>query len=705
MLSHIKLTAPLGEQTFTLETGKLAKQADGSVVIRVGDSMMLVTAVAKKHNPTARFFPLVVDYVEKFYAAGKIPGNFMRREGRLGDHEVLNSRLTDRPLRPLFPEGYKGDTQITATVLSYDNENELDVHCITGASAALMLSDAPFAGPIAGVRVGRLKGKFIANPTNKQAESCDINIMMAASQDAIVMVEGEAKEVPEKDMLAALDFGFETIQPLLTLQLELAESHGKQSRTFVAPAPNEELVALVEELATEKLQDALHTKIKLDRYAKLDALKQEVKILVTDKLDDEITQDFTQVFNDLKSKIVRTWILEDRTRQDGRTLRQIRPISTEVDLIPRAHGSALFTRGETQGLVTATLGTERDSKIIEDLNGRRDDNFMLHYNFPPFSVGEIKMLRGPGRREIGHGFLARKAIEPVLPDFTEFPYVIRVVSEILESNGSSSMASVCGASMALMDAGVPVSAPVAGIAMGLIKSGSKYSILSDILGDEDHIGDMDFKVTGTEKGITALQMDIKIQGLSQQIMWEAMEQAREGRLHILDKMANAITEPRRQLKSYAPRITNIRINPDRIRDVIGAGGKTIRGITERTGAKINVQDDGTIKIAATSEEMTREATNIISALTAEPLVGEIYLGTVAKTTDFGAFVTILPNLDGLCHITELSEERVEHTEDIVKEGDEIVVKCLGVERGGKVRLSRKAALGMKPTVIANKFSF
>ena len=703
MAEHVVLTAPLGDNTVQIETGKIAKQASGSVVVRVGDSMMLVTAVTGQHRDDARFFPLVVDYVEKRYAAGRIPGGFLKREGRLGDHEVLTSRLTDRPIRPLFPDGYKGDTQITATVLSYDGENQMDVNCITGASTALMLSPAPFFGPVAGVRVCRIDGKLCANPKKDDAERADINIIMACSADAITMVEGEANGVSEAEMLEALDFGFNAVQPLIELQVELAARVGKEKIEWEKPAADKKLVAAVKKHAAAPLSDALQIKDKLRRYKTTDAIKKDTKAALAEKFEDREAE-ISEAFDELKSSIVRNWILKDRRRQDGRSMREIRNIDCEIGILPRVHGSALFTRGETQALVALTLGTGRDAKMIEDLDGKRDDNFMLHYNFPPFSVGEIKMLRGPGRREIGHGFLARKGLEPILPSQEDFPYVIRLVSEVLESNGSSSMATVCGGSMALMDAGVPVPEPVAGIAMGLIKEGDDYAILSDILGDEDHLGDMDFKVTGTSKGITALQMDIKIKGLSQEIMREAMEQARDGRIHILGEMAKAVTESRSELKEWSPRITTIKISPDRIRDIIGSGGKTIRSICERSGADVNVADDGTVTIASTTEQGAKDAIEMIDALTAEPVVGEIYLGTVAKVTDFGAFVTILPNVDGLCHISELSEGRVEKVEDVVKEGEEIVVKCLGVERGGKIRLSRKEALGKKPTVIANKLS-
>ncbi len=692
-----RFSAPIGEHEITIETGRIAKQATGSVLITTGDSVVLVTAVTGPHNPDARFFPMVVDYVEKQYAGGKIPGGFLKREGRLSDHEVLTSRLTDRPIRPLFPDGYKGDTQITATVLSHDGDNDTDILCLTGASAALMLSTAPFMGPIAGVRVGRIDGQFVANPSLTQLESSDMNIVMACSKDAIVMVEGEANQIPEPEIVEALDFGHDAVQAILDVQLQLADVAGKENMEFAAPEVAPEIAKAVAKVSGGRLEEAIAIKDKLKRYAALDALKAAIVADLAEKFP-ERAGEVKEAFGQLKSDVMRGWVLNENRRIDGRGFRDIRQITTEAGLLPRTHGSALFTRGETQGLVTVTLGTERDSKLIEGLNGRRDETFMLHYNFPPFSVGEIKMLRGPGRREIGHGFLARRGLEQVLPDFEEFPYTVRVVSEVLESNGSSSMATACGGSMALMDAGVPLKAPVAGIAMGLIAEGDKFAILSDILGDEDHLGDMDFKVVGTSVGITALQMDIKIKGLPRNVLVQALDQARDGRLHILGRMAETLATPRKDLSEFAPRITTIKISPDKIRDIIGSGGKTIRSIQERTGCSINVSDDGTVKVASTDRAAAKDCIEIIEAITAEAVVGEIYLGSVAKIMEFGAFVTILPGTDGLCHISELTEERVERVEDIVKEGEEIVVKCLGVERNGKIRLSRKEALGKEPTI-------
>lgn len=694
-------SATVGATQISMETGRLARQAGGSVLIRSGDSVVLVTATNGPHKPSAHFFPLVVDYQERAYAGGRIPGGFFKREGRASDLETLVARLTDRPIRPLFPEGYKGDVQIIATVLSHDQENDTDILCITGASAALMLSAAPFEGPVAGIRVIRVDGQLIANPTRSLREVAELDIVMAVTRDAITMVEGQAKEIPELEMIEALDFGFETAQSLIDAQIELAEECGREKEVFVADAPIEGLWEALEKEFRSAVQDAMGIQLKEKRYGTLDELKEKANTLVAEKFEGHEDK-VGDLFERLKSEVAREWALADGRRIDGRGFRDIRKIDVEAGLLPRTHGSALFTRGETQGLATVTLGTGRDARLVDAVTGKEEMRFMLHYNFPPFSVGEVRMLRGTSRREIGHGWLAQRAVEQVLPTFAEFPYVIRVVSETLESNGSSSMAAICGASMALMDAGVPISKPVAGIAMGLISDGKRHAILSDILGDEDHLGDMDFKVAGTSEGITALQMDIKIKGLPREVMVDALQQALEGRSHILSKMAEAIDEPRSDLREFAPRITTIRISTDRIRDVIGSGGKTIRAISERTGADISVEDDGKVSIASTSRDATRLAIEIIEALTAEPVVGEIYLGTVAKVTDFGAFVTILPGVDGLLHVSEISEERVERVEDVLKEGDEVIVKCLGVERGGKIRLSRKEALGQKPTVIATK---
>jgi polyribonucleotide nucleotidyltransferase len=679
----------------------MAKQAGGSVIVSTGDTSILVTACVGPHKETAGFFPLSVEYIEKFYASGRIPGGFKRREGQLSEAEILTCRLSDRPLRPLFPDGFKGEVQVIAQVISHDGENDADVLSITGASAALMLSNAPFSGPIAAVRVGRIEGKFVANPTWSQRPLCDIDVVIACTKDAIVMVEGEADEASEDDMLDALNFGFEAVQPLIKLQIKLAKEAGKEKMTFVSPKLDAALLKAVAKFIGTKLSKAMAISDKLSRYAAIHEIRAELGAKFTETHPGR-EREVGACFEELESNTLRDVVIKQRKRIDGRGPRDVRPITVEVGVLPRPHGSSLFTRGETQTLVTVTLGTDRDAKLNEDLHGKRDEHFMLHYNFPPFSVGEVKRMGSPGRREVGHGFLARRSVEKVVPSHDKFPYTIRVVSEVLESNGSSSMASVCGGSLALMHAGVPIKAAVAGIAMGLIKEGDDYVILSDILGDEDHLGDMDFKVAGTERGITGLQMDIKINGISRSVMSEAMLQAREGRLHILGKMNAVLSSPNDELSPYAPRITTIKIAVDRIRDVIGSGGKTIRAIQEKAGVTIEVQDNGTVKIASTSEKATAEAIEIIKALTAEAVVGEIYLGTVAKVAEFGAFVTILPGVDGLCHISELSDQRVERTEDICQEGDEIVVKCMGVERNGKIRLSRKEALGKTPTVAVTK---
>ncbi|NQW62082.1 MAG: polyribonucleotide nucleotidyltransferase [Deltaproteobacteria bacterium] len=697
----IRKSAPLGAHTVTIETGRMAKQAGGSVIVSTGETSVLVTACVGPHKETAGFFPLSVEYIEKFYASGRIPGGFKRREGQLSEAEILTCRLSDRPLRPLFPEGFKGEVQVIAQVISHDSENDADVLSITGASAALMLSNAPFSGPIAAVRVGRIEGKFVANPTWSQRPLCDIDVVIACTKDAIVMVEGEADEASEDDMLDALNFGFEAVQPLIKLQIKLAKEAGKEKMTFVSPKLDAALLKAVAKFIGTKLSKAMAISDKLSRYSAIHEIRAELGAKFTETHPGR-EREVGACFEELESNTLRDVVIKQRKRIDGRGPRDVRPITVEVGVLPRPHGSSLFTRGETQTLVTVTLGTDRDAKLNEDLHGKRDEHFMLHYNFPPFSVGEVKRMGSPGRREVGHGFLARRSVEKVVPSHDKFPYTIRVVSEVLESNGSSSMASVCGGSLALMHAGVPIKAAVAGIAMGLIKEGDDYVILSDILGDEDHLGDMDFKVAGTERGITGLQMDIKINGISRSVMSEAMLQAREGRLHILGKMNAVLSSPNEELSPYAPRITTIKIAVDRIRDVIGSGGKTIRAIQEKAGVTIEVQDNGTVKIASTSEKATAEAIEIIKALTAEAVVGEIYLGTVAKVAEFGAFVTILPGVDGLCHISELSDQRVERTEDICQEGDEIVVKCMGVERNGKIRLSRKEALGKTPTVAVTK---
>ncbi len=676
----------------SIEVGRLAKQANGSALVRYGDTVVLVTATAAKEAREAQdFFPLTVDYQEKTFAAGKIPGGFFKREGRPSEKEVLTSRLCDRPLRPLFPDGFRCETQIIATVLSYDKENDADMLALIGASTALELSDIPFNGPIAGVRVGRIDGQLVINPTASQQPQSDLQLIIAGSREAIVMVEGGAQMLSEDVILDALYAGHRAMQPLIDLQAELRAAVGKPKRALVAREVDRTLTARVRDLAVPKIHTALGVSGKADRNEAVHAARGDVvAALATDFPERE--REIKGLFEDLHSDIVREMIVDRRLRIDGRGLADIRPIACEVEVLPRTHGSALFTRGETQALVVATLGTSSDEQKIDALIGETYKKFMLHYNFPPFSVGEVKFLRSPGRREIGHGALAERAVAAVLPDEGEFPYTIRVVSEILESNGSSSMVTVCGSSLALMDAGVPIKAPVAGIAMGLIREGDEIRVLSDILGDEDHLGDMDFKVAGTEHGVTAVQMDIKIGGVTREIMRDALYQAREGRLHILERMREALAAPRTDMSAYAPRIATLKIKVDRIRDVIGPGGKVIRGIIEETGVKIDVEDDGTIYVASADGVAMQKAIDWINRLTAEAEVGKIYKGTVKKIMDFGAFVEILPGTDGLVHISQLAPERVQNVRDVLKEGDEVMVKVLEVDKTGKIRLSRKEAL-------------
>lgn len=679
------------ECSVSLETGKVAKQAGGSVVVRSGDTMVLVTAVAdQKGREGIDFFPLTVDYREKTYAAGKIPGGFFKREGRPTDRETLTSRLIDRPIRPLFPKGFTCETQVIATVLSVDGKHDAAILALTGASAALMISDIPFAGPIAGVRVGRIDGKLVSNPLQDEMENSDLDIVMACSRDAVVMVEGGARELPEDLIVEALDFGHQAAQPLLQAQEDMAKKVGKQKRDVVVPQPDERLTAVVVEEFGSRFAEGLAISDKLERRDYFSNLKAEIAEHLESA--DIAADDLGEVFEKQLSTAIRQQIYQQRIRIGGRAVTEVRQISCEVGLLPRVHGSALFTRGETQALVTVTLGTSSDEQRIDSLLGESFKHFMLHYNFPPFSVGEVRFLRGPGRREIGHGTLAERALTPVLPSAEEFPYTVRVVSDILESNGSSSMASVCGGSLALMDGGVPIKAPVAGIAMGLVKEGDDFIVLSDILGDEDHVGDMDFKVTGTREGITAIQMDIKITGISREIMKKALEQAREGRLAILDIMEKCLSKSREDISTYAPRIITITVHQDKIRDVIGPGGKNIRAIVEKTGAKIDIEDSGEIKIASADESAADMAVAMIRDLTQEAEVGKIYLGKVQKIMDFGAFVEIFPGTDGLVHISQLAHERVRNVRDVLKEGDEVLVKVLEIDRQGKIRLSRKDAL-------------
>lgn len=672
----------------SFESGKIAKQANGAVMVRQGDTMVLVTAVAaRKGREGIDFFPLTVDYQEKTYAAGKIPGGFFKREGRLSDRETLTSRLIDRPLRPLFPKGFTCETQIIATVLSTDNVNDPAILALTGASAALMISEIPFAGPVAAVRVVRVNGEMVVNPTFAETDESDLDVIMACSREAVVMVEGGAREVDEQVMLEALALGHKAAQPFLDAQLEMVKAVGIEKREVVAPVINSDLVALVDEYFGDRFAQGIKISDKLERQDYFSQLKDEIKERLAES---EIpTDDLGEVFEERLGGAIRRQISTQGVRIGGRKVDEIRDIACEVSLLPRTHGSALFTRGETQAIVTATLGTSVDEQRIDSLRGNTFNNFMLHYNFPPYSVGEARFLRGPGRREIGHGTLARRALKAVLPEADKFPYTIRIVSDITESNGSSSMASVCGGSLALMDAGVPIKAPVAGIAMGLVQEGDDFIVLSDILGDEDHVGDMDFKVAGTKDGITAIQMDIKINGISPEIMAKALAQAKAGRLHILGKMAVALTEPRAELSDFAPRIMTIRIDPDKIRDVIGPGGKNIRAITEKSGAKIDIDDSGEIKIASVDGQASETAIALIRDLTQEAEVGKVYLGTVQRIMDFGAFVQIFPGTDGLLHISQIAEERVRDVRDFMKEGDEIMVKVIEVDRQGKIRLTRK----------------
>ncbi|HEY8368838.1 MAG TPA: polyribonucleotide nucleotidyltransferase [Thermodesulfobacteriota bacterium] len=683
----------LNGQRLSIEVGRMAKQADGAAFVRFGESAVLATAVsAKEPRAEGDFFPLTCDYIERTYAAGKIPGGFFKREGRPTEKETLTSRLIDRPHRPLFPKGYLCDTQIIATAVSHDQENDPDVLAIVAAATAVHVSDIPFNGPIAAVRVGRIDGQFIANPTNSQREKSDLEIVVAGSREAIVMVEASAKEVPEQVMIEALLFGHLAMQPLIDLQEELRRRIGKPKRTFVVPPVPEGLPDRVKELAEGKIAEAIRLVAKHERHDALKAARDEVVAALLPEFPDQ-EKAIKKAFESLEKQIVRQRMVKERVRLDGRGPTDIRPISIDVGLLPRAHGSALFTRGETQALVTTTLGTAEDMQRIDALEGDFYKRFMLHYNFPPYSTGEVKFLRGPGRREIGHGALAERAIRPVLPPEEEFGYAVRIVSDILESNGSSSMATVCGASLSLMDAGVKIKAPVAGIAMGLIKEGDDIAIVSDILGDEDHLGDMDFKVAGTEAGVTALQMDIKITGVTRAIMEQALRQAREGRLYVLAKMKEAMPAPRPEMSAYAPRITTIQINPAKIRDLIGPGGKVIKGIIEQTGVKIDVEDSGKVAIASTDGKAAEKAIKMIREIVQEAEIGKLYMGKVKKIMDFGAFVEIFPGTDGLIHISQLAEKRVEKVEDVLKEGDEVLVKVLDIDRSGKIRLSRKEALG------------
>ncbi|MTH99718.1 polyribonucleotide nucleotidyltransferase [Roseibium sp. RKSG952] len=681
-----------GGRPLVLETGKVARQADGAVMATYGETKVLATVVsAKQPKPGQDFFPLTVNYQEKAFAAGKIPGGYFKREGRPSEHETLTSRLIDRPIRPLFADGYKNDTQVIITVLAHDMENAPDILAMVAASAALTLSGVPFMGPIGGARVGYINGEFVLNPLVDDMPESSLDLIVAGTTDAVLMVESEAKELDEDTMLGAVMFGHKSFQTVIDAIIKLAEVAAKEPRDLVIP-DHSALSAKIKEIAGEDLKAAYKITSKTDRKNAVDAAKAKaVEALIDNAAEGEAVEATVlgEQFKKLEAEIVRGGILDTGTRIDGRDLSTVRAISSEVGILPRAHGSALFTRGETQGLVVSTLGTGEDEQFIDLLEGTVKAHFMLHYNFPPYSVGETGRMGSPGRREIGHGKLAWRAINPMLPQHHEFPYTLRVVSEITESNGSSSMATVCGTSLALMDAGVPLKAPVAGIAMGLIKEGDRFAVLSDILGDEDHLGDMDFKVAGSENGITALQMDIKIDGITEEIMKVALAQAKDGRIHILGEMSNAISEARSELGEHAPRIEVMKIPVDKIREVIGSGGKVIREIVEKTGAKVNIEDDGTVKIASADGKAIKAAVNWINSIAAEPEVGMIYEGTVVKCVDFGAFVNFFGAKDGLVHISQLAPRKVAKTTDVVKEGDKVWVKLMGFDERGKVRLSMK----------------
>ena len=684
--------ADVGGKTLSIQAGKLAKQASGSVVVQYGDTIVLVTVVSSKEERPGDFLPLSVEYQEKIYAAGRIPGNYFRREiGRPSEKETLTSRLIDRPIRPLFPKGYCCEIQIIATVISMDHENDPDLLAMIGASAALEISDIPFAGPIASVRVIRKDGQYIINPTIKDCAGSDINIIVAGSKTGVVMVEGGSSMVSEKDMLEAIFRGHEAMQPIIEIQNKLKETNGVPKRSFTEKKQDPALTEKIETAAGSRIRESLLIPAKTARHSALHVLKAELFEQIGPDYA-ERKDEFSEIYYALQKKICRNLIIKEGIRLDGRKFDEIRHITCEVGILPRPHGSALFTRGETQVLGVLTLGSGRDEQRVETLSGEELRPFMLHYNFPPYSVGETKRLGGPSRRDVGHGGLSTRALEKILPSKEEFDYTIRLVSEVLESNGSSSMGTVCSGTMALMDGGVPIKAPVSGIAMGLVKEGDSIVILSDILGDEDHAGDMDFKVTGTRDGITALQMDIKIHELSKSIMEKALEQARTGRIFILDKMLSAISHPREKISPHAPAIITIKVNPDKIREIIGPGGKTIRSIQTETNTRVEIDDSGLVKIAAMSKEEGAAALNLINNITMEPEIGAIYEGTVVKIMDFGAFVQILPGTDGLVHISQLASSRVTKVSDVVKEGDTIRVKVLEISKDGKIRLSHKAVL-------------
>ena len=684
-----KVEIDIDGKLLSIEAGDLARQAGGAVVIRQGDTMLLVTATMAKEID---FFPLTVDYREKTYAVGKIPGNFFRREARPGDIETLTCRLIDRPIRPLFPKAFKNETQVVALVISHDQTNPPDINAITGASAALMISDIPFETPVAGARISRVNGSLIFNPTYDDTANSDLNLVMAGTSDGIVMVEAGAKEVSEDDMLEALEFGHERIKKLIEIQIKLRELLGKEKLVVEAPQVDEELKNKIHEKVAAKLTEAMQISGKHERSDAIKQIREDLKSHLSPEEQEEKAGAIKESFHDLEKDIVRNLILDKQYRVDCRGLTDVRPISIQVGYLPRVHGSAVFTRGETQALVSSTLGTSSDEQRIDSLEFKGTKSFLLHYNFPAFCTGEVKFMSGPGRREVGHGMLAERALIPIMPEKDKFPYTIRIVSEILESNGSSSMASVCGGSLSLMDAGVPITAPVAGIAMGLIKEGDRIAILSDILGSEDHLGDMDFKVAGTPNGINALQMDIKVEGLDRELMGKALEQAKAGRMHILGDMEKVLQSPREEMSKYAPRIITITVPKDKIRDVIGPGGKVIREIIDKTGVTIDINDDGVVSIASTDEDSAKKAVEFVENLVQEVEVGKIYLGKVKKIVDFGAFVEIFPGTDGLVHISQICDRRIKNVSDEIQEGDEIKVKVIDVDQQGRVKLSRKEAL-------------
>ncbi len=694
-MAMIRKSVKVGELELTIETGRMAKQADGAVVIRYGDTMVLATAVSARDKKDIDFLPLTVEYKENLYAAGRIPGGYFKREGRLSEKETLTSRLVDRSCRPLFPEGYAYETQIIVNVISSDRQNDSDVLALCAASSALWMSDIPFNGPIAGIRVGRLNGELVANPTNKQRETSDIDLVVACSKEAIVMVEGGAEEISEADMVKALEFAHAAAQPIIALQEQMRAEKGAKVREYdLAPKFDPEFKARCKALSWDGIKAGYGISDKHERYGSLRATGKKLQEALKAELGDGYAakeKSVKPIYEELKYEYMRD-LTCGGGRIGGRAHDEVRNVSIEVAPLPRTHGSAIFQRGETQALVVTTLGTSDDEQYIETLTGEVNRRFMLHYNFPPFSVNETKPLRGPGRREIGHGALAERALRNMIPTKDQFAYTVRIVSDILESNGSSSMASVCGGTLSMMDAGVPIKSPVAGIAMGLVKEGEKIAILTDILGDEDHLGDMDFKVCGTTKGITAVQMDIMITGLTMEIMLRAMEQARRGRLTILAKMAEALPAPRKEISQHAPRITSIQIRQEYIKNVIGPGGKVIKDIIARTGCSINIEDSGKVDIASADGDAVKVAISMIQALTREAEVGKVYLGTVRRIVEFGAFVEIFPGTDGLIHISELADKRVNKVDDIVKEGDEVMVKVISIDGSGKIRLSRKQAL-------------